>query len=364
MKESIIKTILLIPAYNPDESLPGLIEELKEEGSWHFIIVNDGSDESCKPVFECVKKSGCFVITHKKHCGKGAALKTGIRKAVEMFGEESLLITADSDGQHTSRDIKKVADALNAHPNSLVLGVRDFDQVNVPWKSRFGNKITSMYFKLTTGISCPDTQTGLRGIPYSLLGLALSEDGDRYEYEMNFLSDAASTVPFIYVPIETVYKENNKASHFNIIKDSALVYGRFLRFTSASLVSALVDLMLFYIFSRIHAFPIAAKIMIATVTARILSGGFNFLLNKYWSFKSRVWASSEAFRYVVLFVSQMLLSGIMVTILSHLLIPELLAKIIVDLTLFFIGFLIQRKWVFRKNIGASSHPNAHEFNLG
>ena len=84
--------------------------------------------------------------------------------------------------------------------------------------------ITSTLFKFGTGIACSDTQTGLRGIPPRLVPLALSTEGDRYEYEMNFLVEAVKTAPLVMIPIETVYENGNAGSHFRPVRDSLLIY--------------------------------------------------------------------------------------------------------------------------------------------
>jgi len=65
------------------------------------------------------------------------------------------------------------------------------------------------------------------------LELALSEEGSRYEYEMNYLMDAVHFAPVKYVPIETVYEDDNRASHFRPVVDSCRIYSRFLRFLEA-----------------------------------------------------------------------------------------------------------------------------------
>ena len=100
--------------------------------------------------------------------GKGAALKTGIRAAAEYFPNDTGIVTADGDGQHLTKDILRVSEELSENPGSLVLGVRDFSGRNVPWRSRFGNRFTSFFFRITNGVRLSDTQTGLRGFSSTL----------------------------------------------------------------------------------------------------------------------------------------------------------------------------------------------------
>ena len=176
-------------------------------------------------MFDRLEKSGCTVCRHIKNMGKGRALKTGIRRAAESFPGLSGVVTADADGQHLPRDIMRLAGALAGSPESLILGARDFSSPQVPPRSRLGNRITSFIFRRITGVGCSDTQTGLRAIPAHHIAFCLSVPGERYEYETNLLISAAKKgIPFKTIPIETVYLEKNRSSHFNPVLDSARIY--------------------------------------------------------------------------------------------------------------------------------------------
>ncbi len=341
------RIVVVIPAFKPDKSLIQLLKDLKEIGFERIVVVDDGSGKAYEEIFQKAERLNCYIAVHAENRGKGAALKTGIQKAIDCFGNENSYITADADGQHLPKDIKKVADTLENNPDSLILGTRDFSKGNVPWKSLCGNRITSVFFRLTNGVSCPDTQTGLRGIPSKLEKLALTEEGSRYEYEMNFLTDASKSAPLYFVPIQTVYRDGNKSSHFRPIADSARIYGRFLRFIASSLTGAAVDYLIFSILILLLAMPQTEEIFLATVIARIVSGIVNFILNKHRTFHSRMPVGPEAARYLTLFIVQMCASAGLVSLFT-LLLPAAASKLIVDTCLFFISFVIQKNWVFRK----------------
>lgn len=217
-------TVILIPAYKPDDRLLSLVEQLENLAFTRIIIVDDGSGSAFTPVFVRAEEMGCSVIRHEENRGKGAALRTGISAAIDQYGNKINIVTADADGQHLPSDIVRVAETMEANPGSLVLGVRDFDRGNVPLRSYLGNRFTNAFFRLATGVHCADTQTGLRGISASLLPLAVSTNGDRYDYEMNFLTAAVKKAPLAPVPIETVYEDNNNGSHFRTVRDSLLIY--------------------------------------------------------------------------------------------------------------------------------------------
>ncbi len=340
------KSIIIIPALNPDNRLCSLVQKLMNLGLRDIVIVDDGStqvDQQEKNIFMELEIMGCIVTRHEKNLGKGAAIKTGIRKAVNMYGSDIEVITCDADGQHLAEDISRVAYELKKNPDKLILGTRDFSKDYVPKKSRYGNRITSAFFYITKHKKCPDTQTGLRGIPAQLIPLALEEQGDRYEYEMNFLSDASDMVEMVYLPIETVYEDGNKTSHFRPVRDSLLVYGRPLKFAASSLSSTLIE----YIVFILMALTLGNIAFLAQSISRVSSGMVNFMMNKYWCFGSKRSGGRELVRYGILFVAQLLVSATLIEMLSYLM-SAVIAKLIVDTCLFFVSYQIQRRWVFRK----------------
>ena len=211
---------ILIPAYQPDEKLAALVARLRDEFA-HVVIVDDGSTEG-RDVFDAIRPQVDVVVAHEVNRGKGAALKTGFAWIRDHQPDVCGVVTADADGQHTVEDIRRVAEAVKTHPGGLVLGVRHFG-LKVPFRSRFGNHWTSCFFWLLTGLAIKDTQTGLRGIPCGLLDRVLALKGDRYEYEMRMLVDARlhEQKP-LQIPIETVYIDGNKSSHFHPLRDTIL----------------------------------------------------------------------------------------------------------------------------------------------
>ena len=213
------KRIVLIPAYKPEDKMLRLLESLKEYQDAEkeadreidgILVVDDGGQESFRALFEAAEAMGCRVVHHRENRGKGAAIRTGLQAAMEFFGPDIHVVTADADGQHLPADIVRIARTLSekngktAERPALVLGVRDFSGKEVPARSMLGNRITAAFFRFATGTACSDTQTGLRGIPAALLTLALETEGDRYEYEMNFLTEAVKCADLIQIPIQTV----------------------------------------------------------------------------------------------------------------------------------------------------------------
>lgn len=343
--------VVLIPAYKPDTRLPQLVEMLRGRGL-DVLVVDDGGGEEYLPYFARCESFGARVARHAVNLGKGRALKTGLNEIQLHWPMVSGVITADADGQHTPEDILKVARALEANPRALIVGGRAFTG-SVPWKSRAGNAITRMVYRLATGIRIHDTQTGLRGLPREALGWMTALPGERYEYEMNMLLKLREYVlPALEVPIETVYIDDNAGSHFNTLRDSARIYWVILRFLFSALLSAGVDYGLYLIGLRwIGALtPVAFAPFVKTasyILARICSSLLNYKLNKHSVFGG-LGGKNAFWKYYLLVVVQMLLGAGFTTLLGEIAwMPQDYAKLPGDILLFFVSFTVQREFVFR-----------------
>ena len=229
--------IVLLPVYQPSHHLPTLMTDLRAAApDCRFVIVDDGSSPAAAPVLQEAETLGGTVVRHPVNLGKGVALKTGFGYAEEHHPGLDV-ICADADGQHSVHDIVRVAEHVRATGHT-VLGVRRFAE-NVPLRSKVGNLVTQALFRAATGRAVLDTQTGLRAYPGSLLGWLQTVPGDRFEYEMNILLEAARAGHRIEeVVITTTYLDDNSSSHFSALSDSARIYWPLLRYAAASLLAA------------------------------------------------------------------------------------------------------------------------------
>lgn len=223
-----METIVLIPAYQPDEKLLSTLQALSERG-FGLVVVDDGSGSEYDHIFIEAGKLA-RVIRYTTNRGKGAALKCGIRCIRKCFPDCRYLITADADGQHAPADIARLSEKLSGENRQFVIGSRQFVG-EVPLRSRFGNSVTRQVYAIASGVRVQDTQTGLRGFERSLFDWLLHIPGNRYEYEMNVLMSAArDKISIDEVTIETIYENDNSSSHFDPIKDSVKIYKEIFKF--------------------------------------------------------------------------------------------------------------------------------------
>lgn len=346
------KTVILIPALDPPDLFADYVQELMQAGFHDILVVDDGS--SSDSVFQRIRQMGAVVLKHEKNEGKGQALKTGLTWYQEHYDYNTYagVITADSDGQHLCKDVKQLAEYLEAGSQELILGSRDFSLPNVPPKSRFGNNLTAWIFRYLLHIKIRDTQTGLRGIPNSLVDPCLKVHGKRFEYETSMLTEVGKKAGICELPIETVYYEENKGTHFNPVVDSIKIYktifGTFLRYLFSSLSSCIVDLVLFTLLSKLIFPQFAYRILAATCLARIVSAIYNFCMNRNLVFRSQAKYGTSAMKYASLCVLQALASAGLVTLFYMITrLDEVLIKLVVDTLLFFVSYHIQKTFIFQ-----------------
>lgn len=111
---------LVIPAYEPDETLLVLLEQFRHIKDIMPIVVNDGSGENKEDIFERAGEYAA-VLTHECNKGKGAALKMAFTY-IKSLGKPGFIITANADGQHTKEDILNIYHCLRMYTDSFVTG--------------------------------------------------------------------------------------------------------------------------------------------------------------------------------------------------------------------------------------------------
>ena len=356
MEKNIARSVVLIPAYKPEEALITLSKELKERGFREVVIVDDGSGEEFAGIFDTLVSLGCCVLRHDTNRGKGRALKTGIEEIIKMGVDIAGVVTADADGQHLTKDIVRVAEKLMEWPDTIVMGSRAF-RGDVPLKSRMGNAITRKVFNFLSGQHVRDTQTGLRGLPYSALPDMLKLSGDHYEYEINMLLAASQYGLMLReIDIETVYINNNSGSHFNPLKDSWRIYKCILLFGASSMLAFVIDFSLFTLLSlwvlpSIAGFSTDGKLLeviFTAVPARIISSLVNFFVNRNFIFskKNQKSLGKHMLGYYLLAAGILTVNIFMITGFEFLGLNVLVAKVLTEAILFFVSFFFQRTVIF------------------
>lgn len=272
-------TVILIPVYDPNENImKTFIKELEKEFT-NIVFVNDGCSSNHDKFMNNLSKK-YPVIKHNINLGKGRGLKNGINYILNEYPNLKCIVTADCDGQHSVKDIKRCMEVCLKNQDSLVLGVRDFDNPNVPFKSKYGNKITRNILYVLTGIKISDTQTGLRAMSLDVAKELVDVQGERYEYETNVLiATKEKNITIKEVIIDTIYINNNETSHFNPVKDSLRIYKLFTSFLVVLLFSYILENYVFAITSNI----LALSLLLGKLVSSSIILLFNKNINVYYT---------------------------------------------------------------------------------
>lgn len=345
-----MKTALLIPIYEPNCRVLPFLSSFTKDDFDDFLVVDDGSGEKFASKFKDVENNTVFpVFSYPKNHGKGYALKKGIEELLKKNPDLDYIITADGDGQHTRKDILRVKDKAIEVKTSFVLGCRTLEQM-LP-NSQNGRKWATFYFKVATGFTVSDSQSGLRAIPKTYFPLALKTYGDRYEYETNFLLAIARQERIEEIEIETIYFDaQNSDSHYRLFRDS-------LRISAASLIYLFISNLIYLLNLGIYAWVAATLFkncgtsILDNLYTSLISFGvcatieypllnyltFHHIKGFGWSLPKYILSSLVGFAISFLFIDLMCLTGYR---------NVLLWKAIIDILIGIGHYIINHYFVF------------------
>jgi glycosyltransferase involved in cell wall biosynthesis len=176
---------VILPAYNEELSI-GSIALLTRFYADNVIVVDDGSADRTA---EIAKNAGAQVIVHETNTGKGGALKTGFKAAVDQGAD--IIVTMDSDGQHNPADIPKLVAPIIDGNADVVNGSRYLNglEKNTPIYRRVGQTILDKVTNINSGMELTDSQSGFRAFAASTTNI-FRFDAQGMGIESEMLADA------------------------------------------------------------------------------------------------------------------------------------------------------------------------------
>ncbi len=158
-----MKIIITIPAYNEENTLPSVLDEIKQEMAktkypYKILVLNDGSRDR---TIEVAKKHGALVVSNPRNVGLAETFKAEMRECLKLGAD--IIIHTDADGQyhpqHIPELIRKVQEGYD-----LVLGSRFQGQIEeMPFLKRIGNMAFSVVLSSLINVRITDSTTGFRG---------------------------------------------------------------------------------------------------------------------------------------------------------------------------------------------------------
>lgn len=347
--------VVLIPAYDPPDSLIQYVEDLMDAGYEDIIVVDDGSRMDKQYIFDTLEDGGCSVLHHDKNRGKGVAVKSGLFYYVDKYGGVADgVVTVNSDGNDRIEDIEKVGAILRKQKIEgtcrLVTGVRDFSGPCISPVTARANRFMTWVYHWIFGASLKDVLCGFRGIPDAGVERCLTFPEKTYAYDcaqlIGFVKDGYEQVP-VHVPEPNPYAE----THYRIIEHTFLInvviWRKLMIFGATSIVAAFLDIFLFWYLTTFALKNVRYPIIVGTVLARIVSASLNYYLSRRLVFKTNESRRKSFSQFFTLAAVQCGISAMSVHFLEMLFDGAAVPiKTVIDLLLFFVAYKIQDKFIF------------------
>ncbi|MCC6465429.1 MAG: DUF2062 domain-containing protein [Planctomycetes bacterium] len=206
---------VVVPTYNNRGTVLDVVRRVRAMAET-VIVVDDGCTDGTA---ELLKDEPVVHLRHARNRGKGAALRTGFAKALELGYTHA--VTLDSDGQHFPEEISKLVEASRGTPDAVVIGVRDMSGEHVPGRSSFGRMFSNFWLRVATGLDAGDTQSGFRVYPLRHVTRVVTVFR-RFTYECEVIIRMAwGGCPILSVPVQVYYPPKEiRVSHFNPFWDN------------------------------------------------------------------------------------------------------------------------------------------------
>jgi len=221
-----MKTIIVIPAYNEEKTIGGVIREVRPYAD-EIVAVDDGSADATSAI---AAAEGALVCRHLVNRGQGASLQTGIERALGRGAD--IIVTFDADGQHCPEEIPALISPVLNEKADVALGTR-FMKSKIPFSRRFFLKGAVIFTRLTSGLKVSDTHNGLRAFSRRAAEkMEIRQDG--YAHASEILNEISRLkLSYAEVPITLKYtaysldKGQKFGSYPKILAD--LFLGRFMK---------------------------------------------------------------------------------------------------------------------------------------
>lgn len=196
-----VKYMAVIPAYNEAKHIEQVVRSARRY--LPVLVVDDGSTDETAQLAEA---AGAEVLRQLPNQGKGAALRAGFLRALDLGCEA--IVTLDADGQHDPHEIRKFLQAYTARPADLIIGMRSFRKM--PWSRRLANTTGRWLFSWAIGRAIPDNQSGYRMLSRALINKLLDSNEKGFEFEVEMLVTCLKNhFDLEWVKIRTIYADES-----------------------------------------------------------------------------------------------------------------------------------------------------------
>ena len=209
-----LKLFVILPAFNEEKVIGEVLDDLKKvlknlkefdrEFDSKIVVVDDASGDKTKDI---ARQKGVKVLCHVINRGLGGALGTGLAYARRQGAD--IIITMDSDGQHSPKDLRKMIKSIIKGESDVVIGTRELQKM--PWDRRLMTLFSSLITFLFFGIYSHDTQSGFRAFNKKALN-KIRIKTQRMEVSSEFFHEIKKhQLKFSEVPVKVIYTSYSRS---------------------------------------------------------------------------------------------------------------------------------------------------------
>lgn len=208
MEEKNIKVLVIVPAYNEEESIKNVVDSVIEQDV-DVVVINDGSKDKTS---ENAKKTKASIIDLPCNLGIGGAVQTGYIYA--YMNKYDIAIQIDGDGQHDPKYIKEMVQMIKEKKADMVIGSRFVNKTE--YKQTFfrklGINITSIIIKIMTGKKIYDTTSGYRAVNKEIIKYFSENYPYDYPEPDTNMRLILKKKTILEIPVEMKKRETGKSS--------------------------------------------------------------------------------------------------------------------------------------------------------
>lgn len=200
------KIFIVIPAYNEQSTIKGVLRSLQQNKYNNIIVVDDCSSDKTSLIS---KENGAMVVRHEVNRGQGAALQTGIDYALSQGAD--IIVMFDADGQHQAEEIKDIVKPVQQGEVEVTLGSRFLGKKsNAPFFKKIVLKGGIIFTYLTSGILLSDTHNGFRALSREA-AQKIHISQDRMEHASEIIEEIHKKhIKYKEVPVTITYTDYSK----------------------------------------------------------------------------------------------------------------------------------------------------------
>lgn len=214
---------LIIPVFNEEKTLSIIITKCVDQSVVkQLIIINDGSTDNTKKILDDLNRNNkankplITILHHHHNLGKGAAIKTGLTKAISKY-----VMVQDADLEYSPDEIKFLFEEAERRKGALVFGTRSFHRKKGYILAQLGNWYLNVMFNLLFGFHFTDSYTCYKLIPW-VVWQKMKLESNGFEIDAELIAKLGLNrykiieIPISYFPRK--YSEGKKINWIDLFK--------------------------------------------------------------------------------------------------------------------------------------------------